>query len=59
ILYVDNSQMPHMQGDDPHVIWSELSHIHCACGLSTQLTAMHKFSHMEKQPSQSMSSWIG
>ena len=44
ILYVKDSQLPHMSGDDPHVIWNELSHVHHACGLSTQLAAVHKFS---------------
>ena len=59
ILYVEDSQLPHMSGDDPHVIWNELSHVHRAHGLSTQLVAVRKFSRMEKGASQSMFLWIG
>ena len=58
ILYVEDSQLPHMSGDDPKVIWDKLAHVHCTHGLSTQLVAVCKFSHMEKGTSQSMSSWI-
>ena len=59
ILYVEDSQLPHMSGDDPHVIWNELSCVHRARGLSMQLAAVRKFSRIEKGVSQSMSSWIG
>ena len=58
-LYVKDSQIPHIQSDDPKVVWDELTHVHCSRGLSTQLTAMRKFSRMEKRPDQSVSSWIG
>ena len=59
ILYVEDSQLPHMSGDNPKVIWDELARVHRAHGLSTQLAAVRKFSQMEKGASQSMSSWIG
>ena len=39
-LYVDDSQIIHVQGDDPKTIWDTLASIHRACGLSTQLAAM-------------------
>ena len=58
-LYVDDSQIIHVQGDDPKVIWDTLTSIHRTCGLSTQLAAMRKFSHMEKHPEQSIISWVG
>ena len=58
ILYVEDSQLPHMGGDDPNVIWNELSRVHRARGLSTQLAAVRELSRMEKGASQSMSSWI-
>lgn len=57
-LYVEDSQIPHVQSDDPKVIWDELAHVHRSRGLSTQLTAMWKFSRMEKHQDQSISSWI-
>jgi len=46
-LYVDDTQIIHVQGDDPKVIWDTLASIHRARGLSTQLAAMRKFSRME------------
>jgi hypothetical protein len=58
-LYVDDSQIIHVQGDDPKVIWNTLASIHCARGLSIQLVAMRKFSRMEKHPKQSITSWVG
>jgi ribosomal protein L35AE/L33A len=57
-LYVEDSQIPHVQSDDPKVIWDKLARIHRSHGLSTQLAAMRKFSRMEKHPDQSISSWI-
>ena len=39
-LYVDNSQIIHVQGDDPKTIWDTLTSVHHAHGLSTQLAAM-------------------
>jgi len=39
-LYVDDSQIIRVQGDDPQVIWNALASVHHACGLSTQLAAM-------------------
>ena len=59
MLYVNDSQIIHVQGDDPKAIWDTLASIHRACGLSTQLATMRKFSHMEKHPEQSITSWIG
>ena len=38
-LYVDDSQIIHVQGDDPKVIWDTLTSIHRTCGLSIQLVA--------------------
>ena len=58
-LYVDDTQIIHVQGDDPKVIWDTLASIHRARGLSTQLAAMRKFSRMEKRPEQSITSWVG
>ena len=58
MLYVEDSQIPHVQSDDPKVIWDELVCVHCSRGLSTQLAPMRKFSCMEKCPDQSISSWI-
>jgi hypothetical protein len=59
VLYVDDSQIIHVQGDDPQVIRDSLTSVHRARGLSTQLAAMCKFSCMEKRPEQSIISWIG
>ncbi|KAG1874415.1 hypothetical protein F4604DRAFT_1516111, partial [Suillus subluteus] len=59
ILTVEDSQLPHMDGDNPKVIWDELVKVHHAQGLSTQLTAIRKFVRLEKKADQSMSSWIG
>jgi hypothetical protein len=59
ILAVEDSQLAHMDGDDPKVIWDELTKVHGARGLSTQLAAIRKFVRMEKKADQSMSSWIG
>jgi hypothetical protein len=59
ILAVEDSQLPHMDSDDPKVIWDELAKVHHAGGLSTQLAAVRKFVRMEKKADQSMSSWIG
>ena len=59
ILYVEDSQLPHMSGDVPKVIWDELACVHCAHSLSMQLVAVCKFSCMEKGASQLMSLWIG
>ena len=39
-LYVDDSQIIRVQGDDQQVIWNALASVHHACGLSTQLAAM-------------------
>ena len=58
-LYVDDSQIIHVQGDDPKAIWDTLASVHHARGLSTQLAAMCKFSRMEKRPEQSITLWIG
>ena len=58
-LYVDDSQIIRVQGDDPKTIWDTLTSVHCAHGLSTQLAAMRKFSHMEKRLEQSITSWVG
>ena len=58
-LYVDNSQIIHVQGDNPKTIWDTLASVHCAHGLSTQLAAMWKFSCMEKHLEQSITSWVG
>ncbi|KAI9464315.1 hypothetical protein HD554DRAFT_2175109 [Boletus coccyginus] len=57
-LYVDDSQIIHVQGDDPKVIWDTLASIYRAHDLSTQLAAMRKFSCMEKRPKQSIMSWV-
>ncbi|KAG6330646.1 hypothetical protein ID866_8443 [Astraeus odoratus] len=59
ILCVEASQFVHMTSDDPHKIWEELKCIHEAQGLSTQLAAICKFTHIEKHTDQSMSEWIG
>jgi len=59
ILAVDDSQLAHMDSEDPKVIWDELAKVHGARGLSTQLAAIRKFVRMEKKADQSMSSWIG
>jgi len=59
ILAVEDSQLAHMDSDDPKVVWDELSKVHGARGLSTQLAALRRFVRMEKSPTQSMSSWIG
>jgi hypothetical protein len=59
ILAVEDSQLTHMDSDDPKVIWDELAKVHGARGLSTQLAAIRKFVRMEKKVDQSMSSWIG
>ncbi|KAG6329261.1 hypothetical protein ID866_9829 [Astraeus odoratus] len=48
-----------MTSDNPYKIWEELKHIHEAQGLSTQLTAICKFTCLEKQSNQSMSEWTG
>ena len=58
-LYIDDSQIIHVQGDDPKTIWDTLASVHCAHGLSTQLAAMRKFSRMEKCLEQSITSWVG
>ena len=58
-LYVDDTQIIHIQDDDPKVIWDTLASIHRAHGLSTQLAAMRKFSCIEKCPKQSIMSWVG
>ena len=58
-LYIDDSQIIHVQGDDPQVIWNALASVHRACSLSTQLAAMQKFSCMEKWSEQTITSWIG
>ena len=39
-LYIDDSQIIHVQGDDPKTIWDTLASVHRAHGLSTQLAAM-------------------
>ena len=39
-LYVEDSQIPHIQSDDLKVVWDELAHVHRSHGLSTQLAAM-------------------
>ena len=39
-LYIDDSQIIHVQGDDPKTIWDTLASVHHAHSLSTQLTAM-------------------
>lgn len=59
ILAIDDSQLAHMDSEDPKVIWDELAKVHGAQGLSTQLTAVRKFVRMKKKADQSMSSWIG
>ena len=40
MLYIDDSQIIHVQGNDPKTIWDTLTSIHYAHSLSTQLAAM-------------------
>jgi hypothetical protein len=43
IQRVEDSQLTHIQDQDPAVIWEELASIHLSCGLVTHLALSRKF----------------
>ncbi|KAG9310995.1 hypothetical protein JVU11DRAFT_8873 [Chiua virens] len=55
-LYVNDSKIIHVQGNDPKVILDALASVHHTCSLSTQLAARQKFSCMEKHLEQTITS---
>ncbi|KAI6036013.1 hypothetical protein BKA83DRAFT_4041999 [Pisolithus microcarpus] len=48
VLCLEPSQLPHAHTADPHVLWEELQHMHCAQGFATCMTLHQRFNTMTK-----------
>jgi gag-polypeptide of LTR copia-type len=59
ILRVNDSQLTHMNSNDPKVIWDSLAKVHCARGFGSQLQLRRHFITSTMDEGQTMESWIG
>jgi len=59
VLRVEDSQLPHMAGRSPRVVWNSLANVHRARGFGSRLQLHRNFITASKKANQSMESWIG
>ena len=59
VLCIDNSQLLHMGGSDPKLVWEALVKVHCAQCFGSCLQLCHQFITASMFKLQSMESWIG
>jgi hypothetical protein len=58
ILRIEDSQLAHIRGRDPEILWGNLLQVHRARGLATRLALRRKFLTLVKG-ADAMSAWIG
>ena len=58
ITHVEDGQLSHMRSRDPMEIWQDLSDIHKARGLATQLAMKQQFLTAKKKKDQMVQAWI-
>jgi len=59
VLHVDDSQLSHMGGSDPKLVWEALAKVHCVQGFGICFQLCCQFIAASMSKLQSMESWIG
>ena len=59
VLRVEDSQLPHMTGGDPKMIWDALAVVHHARGFGSHFQLHQQFITATMKSGQSMEGWIG